>query len=104
MIEFRPPEPIVLLLQDMSGNYSAITSVTVEAKRLLPGRDSLRGDEPVAFTFTVETRAPGADWLGGWKAEADTAGKALGNYIAHALLIFPDGEEKSPCPFRIVAA
>lgn len=104
MIEFRQPEPIVLLLEDRSGNYLAVTSVVVEVKRLLPGRDTLRGDEPVEFTMTVTPVAPATGWLGGWRAEAPSTGECLGNFIAHALLTFPGGSEKSPAPFRIVAA
>jgi hypothetical protein len=104
MFEFRPPEPLTLLLEDTSGNYAAVTTVTVEAKKLLAGRTTLRGDEPVAFTFTVTPVAPATGWAGGWKATAPSTGLSPASYIAHALLTFPGGQEVSPCPFKVVAA
>ena len=103
MFEFRSPEPIALLLEDKSGNHAAVTTVTVEARRLLAGRTTLRGDEPVAFTMTVTAIAPATGWLGGWKASASIAGRELGRYIASAVLVFPGGSERADCPFEIMA-
>lgn len=103
MIEFRPPEPVTLLLEDQSGNYAAVTSVAVEARRLLPGRTTLRGDECVAFTFTVSTVVPGTGWLGGWRATHPITALEFGGYIATAVLTFPAGVERVDCPFEITA-
>jgi hypothetical protein len=103
MFEFRSPEPIALLMEDRSGNYAAVSSVAVEARRLLAGRTTLRGDEPVAFTFTVTPMAPATGWLGGWKATAPISGKQLGSYMATAVLEFIGGPERVDCPFEIAA-
>lgn len=103
MFEFRSPEPIVLLMEDKSGNSGAVTSVVVEARRLLPGRTTLRGDETVAFTMTVDPVAAATGWAGGWRASATSTGKAIGRYIATAVLTFPGGTERSDCPFEILA-
>ncbi len=103
MFEFRPPEAINLKLEDVSGNYAAVTSVVVDAKKLLAGRTTLRGDEPVAFSFTVTPLAPATGWQGGWSAVAAGAGHALGNYEAVAVLSFSGGQEVTSCPFRIAA-
>lgn len=103
MFEFRSPEPITLLMEDKSGNYAAVTAVAVDVRRLLPGRSTLRGDEIIAFSMTVSTVAPGSGWAGGWRATTAIAGKALGNYIASAVLTFPGGTERADCPFEIAA-
>lgn len=103
MFQFRSPEPVTLLLEDQSGNYAAVATVVVEARRLLAGRTTLRGDEPVAFTMTVTPVAPATGWLGGWKATATIAGRELGRYIASAVLTFPAGSERADCPFEIAA-
>lgn len=103
MFEFRSPEPIALLLEDKSGNAAAVTNVTVEARRLLPGRTTLRGDEAVAFTMTVTAVPAATGWAGGWKATASIAGRELGRYIASAVLTFPGGTERADCPFEILA-
>lgn len=103
MFQFRAPEPITLLMEDQSGNHASVTTVTVEARQLLAGRTTLRGDEVVAFTMTVSTVAPATGWLGGWSATAPIAGKALGRYIASAVLTFPGGTERVDCPFEIAA-
>jgi hypothetical protein len=103
MFEFRAPEPITLLLEDQSGNYTAVSTVTVEARRLLPGRTTLRGDEPVAFTLAVTPVVPATGWAGGWKATAAIPDCSIGRYIASAVLTFPGGTERADCPFEILA-
>lgn len=103
MFRFQSPEPIALLLEDTSGNYAAVTDVDVTARRLLPGRTTLRGDEAVEFTMTVTSVAAATGWQGGWKAEAPITGEVIGRYIASAVLTFPGGTERVDCPFEIAA-
>lgn len=103
MFVFKAPEPIVLLLEDTSGNYAGVTSVTVDAVRLLPGRDTLRGDEAVEFSMTVTSVPAGSGWLGGWKASWPIDGVRLGDYMAIATINFAGGPERSDCPFQVSA-
>ena len=87
---FQRGETVLLALDAVQGDATAVSSVTAAMKAVAAGRSMIDPASPVAATFVVTARAAAGGLPGGWTLTipaAVSAALAGGTYLADAKLI-----------------
>lgn len=91
---FQRGETILLALDCLTGDPSAVTAISAAMKAVAPGRTGVSAGTPVAAAFAISQRAASGSIPAGWTLTIDaaaSAGLAAGSYLADARIEIGSG-------------